>query len=813
MTDTLVNIQLPYNYCFPSYIQMPDSGLFAYANGYIQLSTCAPTQVYNYSQGISGNSTITVNAQNCQGINNCTATIAQTPGTTLLAASGTGVAPFTYSWDGGLTFSSNSQYVMNGPGTYCVIIMDNAGCSATDCFTYSGVGTCQAGINVVGGGPYTLTATGTGVAPLSYLWSTGELSQSIVADSTNLYCLTITDANGCIDTACIYLTVGPNCSTYILQTIVNGMNTLNAITDSTFSGIISYQWQLNGAPIAGATNAQYFPGIAGQYCVTVDYNNSCTATNCYSYTTNGNCQATIYSSGSGPYTFVATGSGIPPLTFNWSTGETNDTIVTTGPGTYCLIVTDAVGCIDSACITINNPGTNCNAYITEMLDSAGGVYLMASADPSYIGNVSYTWSTGENSQSIYPTQPGQYCVYLVYTNTSCYADTCYNFNPGNPVGGCSVVVAAVPDSTNNNSFTFYAYPTGTAPFSYSWMFSDGTTSSAINPSVQFYSNSGINWANLTITDATGCVSSYSTVLPFLPPSSNCYSNFNSYSNYQFGNPGEVYFQSYIQNSNSAGALYSWDFGDGTSSTQENPQHTYANTGFYNVCLTTTINGCTYTSCNDEYVDLTWWNNNPFQGNCTAGFMILTNLVNTNGLINIINTSQGSNLLYTWSFGNGFISNNPLPFTTINNPGVYEICVSILDTVNNCGDTYCDTITIDSLGNVYRDAMSGNMGILVSGTPQPNALLSVFASEKEMTDITIVPNPTNGIFSINTEWIPGNATVEIIDITGKLIQTQFINTTKGQKAVAINLQYVANGSYLVRVVSSQRVQTVKLLVNH
>ena len=67
--------------------------------------------------------------------------------------------------------------------------------------------------------------------------------------------------------------------------------------------------------------------------------------------------------------------------------------------------------------------------------------------------------------------------------------------------------------------------------------------------------------------------------------------------------------------------------------------------------------------------------------------------------------------------------------------------------NNCGDTYCDTITIDSLGNVYRDAMSGNMGILVSGTPQPNALLSVFASEKEMTDITIVPNPTNVIFSI------------------------------------------------------------------
>jgi hypothetical protein len=110
-------------------------------------------------------------------------------------------------------------------------------------------------------------------------------------------------------------------------------------------------------------------------------------------------------------------------------------------------------------------------------------------------------------------------------------------------------------------------------------------------------------------------------------------------------------------------------------------------------------------------------------------------------------------------------------------------------------------------------MSGNVGILVSGTPQPNALLSVFASEKEMTDITIVPNPSNGIFSLNADWVTGDAMIEIIDITGKLIQTQYINTTKGQKAVAVNLQDVANGSYLVRVVTSQRVQTVKLLVNH
>jgi hypothetical protein len=110
-------------------------------------------------------------------------------------------------------------------------------------------------------------------------------------------------------------------------------------------------------------------------------------------------------------------------------------------------------------------------------------------------------------------------------------------------------------------------------------------------------------------------------------------------------------------------------------------------------------------------------------------------------------------------------------------------------------------------------MSGNMGILVSGTPQPNALLTTVDIEDVTSEITIVPNPSNGIFSLNTNWIQGASSIDIIDITGNLVQSQTINTTKGQKSVALNLQDVSDGSYLVRVVSNQRVQTVKLLINH
>jgi hypothetical protein len=671
MVDTLYSIQLPYTHCFQSYLQLPDSGFFAYANGFVQLSTCAPTVVYNYAQGISSNTTITVNAQNCSSGSSCTASISQIPGTNILTATGSGVSLISYSWDGGLSFSTNPQFTMNGPGTYCVIVQDGSGCTATDCYTYSSTSPCEAIIDISGSGPYTLEANGTGTPPLSFLWTGGYSTSTITANTTGTYCLVITDANGCVDSTCVYLTVGSgNCSTYIVEsTDPSGINYLTANLDSNFTGIVTFDWSLNGAPIVGASNAQIMPNSPGTYCVTVTYNNGCVATNCYIY------------------------------------------------------------------------------------------------------------------------------------------------NPGNPPGGCSVYSVALQDSLNTNLYYMFAYPTGTPPFTYDWMFSNGSTSTDPSPSAVFMNNSYTNWAIVTVTDANGCVSSYSIIIPTTPPFGNCYSGFNTYSNYQFGYVGEVFFQPYFLGTNPTGATYSWDFGDGSTSTLENPQHTYTASGFYTVCLTTTYNGCTYTTCNSEYVDLAWWNNNPFSGNCTAGFMILTNPSGATGLINIVNTSQGNNLFYTWSFGNGFISNNPLPFTTINNPGTYEICVSILDTINNCGDTFCDTITIDSLGNVYRSSMSGNVGVLVSGTPQPNALLTTVNVKDALNEITIVPNPANGIINLNSNWIQGSSSIEIMDITGKIIYSQTINTTKGQKSVTIDLTDVADGSYLVRVFSDQRVQTVKLLINH
>ena len=54
---------------------------------------------------------------------------------------------------------------------------------------------------------------------------------------------------------------------------------------------------------------------------------------------------------------------------------------------------------------------------------------------------------------------------------------------------------------------------------------------------------------------------------------------------------------FTDNSTGSPVAYSWDFGDGGTSTQQNPTHTYGNTGPYVVCLTVTnAAGCSDTYC-------------------------------------------------------------------------------------------------------------------------------------------------------------------------------------------------------------------------
>lgn len=111
--------------------------------------------------------------------------------------------------------------------------------------------------------------------------------------------------------------------------------------------------------------------------------------------------------------------------------------------------------------------------------------------------------------------------------------------------------------------------------SYLWDFGDGTTSTQANP-IHNFSRAGKYDVSLSITSTGGCVSNIVTQKKIGVGTSTTAIKINSIS----GNT-----VSFSQNSTGTSAIgYFWNFGDGSTSTSQNPTHVYAVTGSYPVLL-------------------------------------------------------------------------------------------------------------------------------------------------------------------------------------------------------------------------------------
>ena len=95
---------------------------------------------------------------------------------------------------------------------------------------------------------------------------------------------------------------------------------------------------------------------------------------------------------------------------------------------------------------------------------------------------------------------------------------------------------------------------------------------------------------LTITNDTGCTSTYCEDIVVVELDM-CYADF-----YYMPNDGLLSLD-FIDLSGSDATAWAWDFGDGNTSTEQNPTHTYADYGEYMVCLTITgDDGCSAVQC-------------------------------------------------------------------------------------------------------------------------------------------------------------------------------------------------------------------------
>jgi gliding motility-associated-like protein len=202
-------------------------------------------------------------------------------GTATVIVSG-GTAGYTYVWNPSGQITPTATGLASG--TYTVTIKDQNNCTLIQTVIVGSSSTLMVttvntptGCTVNNG---TATATpGNGTAPYTFLWNNGQTTSTATGLGAGTYTVTITDANGCIATAQVTITVaaGPAASVVASPTtiIVGNQTQLNA------SGGGTYSWSPpTGLSCINCSNPIATPITTTDYCVLVTDGNGCTDSAC-----------------------------------------------------------------------------------------------------------------------------------------------------------------------------------------------------------------------------------------------------------------------------------------------------------------------------------------------------------------------------------------------------------------------------------------------------------------------------------------------------------------------------------------------------
>lgn len=267
---------------------------------------------------------------------------------------------------------------------------------------------------------------------------------------------------------------------------------------------------------------------------------------------------------------------------------------------------------------------------------------------------------------------------------------------------CQAGFTYVDNGSGNFSFTNTS--TGNFLFYY-WTFGDGSNSYNTN-ATHTYASNGAYQVCLNIFDSISqCSSTFCDSV--LVTGLSC--NMNA-ANISMDSLCNAHFTA-----NNFGTSYFWNFGDGNTSTQQNPVHQYASNGWYWLCLT--VDSCN--RCDSVYINC----NVAQPCNVNAAF---SSVDNGNGNFSFTNLSTGSNLTYYWNFGDGSWSNATSPSHTYQANGTYAVQLYAFDMLDsNCYDMNVQTISVSGISNpvacqagfiVYPDSMNpGNVVVVNNST--------------------------------------------------------------------------------------------------
>ena len=247
-------------------------------------------------------------------------------------------------------------------GTYTVTVADEAGCSEplgpftlTDPPAIAPVITITDTISCAGGASATLTVTTTGGAlPLMYEWSDASFPPMNTATgvSAGMYAVTVTDANGCRDSAQVVVNEPTPFSVVCGASPVSTSGAMDGQVTLTLSGGTPPYSDLlvNGSPTP-LPPGNVLTGLApGPYTIELVDANGCPGS-CSATVNEGGCALSVVATATQPDCDMATGTasaqamdGTGVITYGWSNGATGQMIMSLTPGQYIVTATDEQSC-------------------------------------------------------------------------------------------------------------------------------------------------------------------------------------------------------------------------------------------------------------------------------------------------------------------------------------------------------------------------------------------------------------------------------------------------------------------------------------
>ena len=534
-----------------------------------------------------------------------------------------GTGNYSYEW-----ITSNGSGIQQGqqdqsglgPGDYKLILRD--GCNTFE-YLYTITTPDSLSINLDekvnilchddSTGKINITVTG-GTAPYDYVWrdnfnnvydrnvgnvfNDGDLSNI----PAGIYDLTVTDANGCIATFSTELTQPEDLVIDIKKTDLNCYNSNNGTITVTPTGGVapySYTWSDNG-------NGNVRTGLkADTYTVTITDSNGCEEIRTVEIENaelfDVNPVVTPIScfganDGSIEMNFVG---GVSPITFKWNDDSTaGQNRYNLSPGTYSVLITDASGCEIQRDFTIIEPQELTIAgLITDAIDcdnpASGSIDLQISG-----GNPPYTfqWSNGATTEDVSGLLANNYSV-IVTDSKGCTSEKEFIINRQADLEiSLETNLYAICETKEVYQKNIVSFSGGVAPYTIQW--SSGIVSGNNNEIMDTKSEGSYQ---VTVTDALGC--SESIIFEVSTPDIG--SPEFSYDSFYLSTYGTLATNDPITFTNLSSEQYFnvfWDFGDGNTSEEISPTHTYTKRGVYEITLTVEfILGCSYSITKSIYV--------------------------------------------------------------------------------------------------------------------------------------------------------------------------------------------------------------------